>query len=49
MFNATVWPIYPRQSPRTHCMGIWVISRVGLEGRGKSHPHQNSIAGTSNP
>jgi hypothetical protein len=33
----------------THCIGLWVVPRAGLEGCGKSHPHRNSIPGPSSP
>jgi hypothetical protein len=38
MVNATSRPLYPRERPRTHCIGGWVGSRAGLDGCGKS-PH----------
>jgi len=36
--KATPRPLYPRESPDTHCKGGWVGPRAGLEGCGKSHP-----------
>ena len=36
--NATPRPIYPRERPGTHCTGVWVGPRAGLDGWGKFHP-----------
>jgi len=36
--NATPPPLYPWESPGTHCIGGWVGPRAGLDGCGKSHP-----------
>jgi hypothetical protein len=33
----------------THWIGAWVGPRAGLERRGKSRPHRDSIPGPSNP
>ena len=49
VFNATPWPIYPRERPCTHRIGGWVGPRVGLDGCGKSRPHRDSIPGPSIP
>ena len=35
--------------PGTHSTGGWVGRSVGLDGCGKSRPHQNSILGPSSP
>jgi hypothetical protein len=35
--------------PGTHCTGGWVGPRAGLDGCGKSRPHQDSIPGPSSP
>ena len=37
----------PLERPDTHCTGGWVGPRAGLEGCGKSRPHQDSIPGPS--
>jgi hypothetical protein len=36
--NVTPWPLYPRERNVTHCIGGWVGSKVGLDGRGNSRP-----------
>ena len=41
--SARPWPFYPRERPGTHCTGGWVAPRTGLDGCGKSRPHQDSI------
>jgi hypothetical protein len=38
---------YPRERPGTHCTVGWVGPRAGLDRCGKSHPHRDSIQGTS--
>jgi hypothetical protein len=39
MVNATLRPLYPRDSPCTHCIGGWVVPRTGLNRRRNSlHP-----------
>jgi hypothetical protein len=35
--NATPRPLYPRETPGTHCIGGWVGPRAGVDGFGKSH------------
>jgi hypothetical protein len=35
--------------PGTHRTGGWVGPRASLDGRGKSHPHRDSIPGPSSP
>ena len=35
--------LYARERRGTHCTGGWVGPRVGLDGRGKSLPHLDSI------
>ena len=42
-------PSLPRERPSTHCTGGWVGPRAGLDRRGKSHPHRDSILGPSSP
>ena len=49
MVNATPRPLYPRERPGTHCIGIWLGPRAGLDGCGKSCPHRDSIPGPSSP
>ena len=34
--NATPQPLYPRERPRTHCIGGWVGLRASLDRCGKS-------------
>jgi hypothetical protein len=34
--KGTLWPLYPRERPGTHCTGGWVGLRAGLNGCGKS-------------
>jgi hypothetical protein len=38
--NPTPLPLYPRQSPGTHCIRSWVGPRAGLDGCGKSRPQR---------
>ena len=33
----------PGERPGTHCTGVWVGPRSGLDGCGKSRPHRDSI------
>ena len=47
--NATPRSLYPRDRPRTHCIGVWLDSRAGLDGCGKSRPHRDSIPRSSIP
>ena len=35
--------LYPRERPGTHYTGDLVGPRAGLDGRGKSRPHRDSI------
>ena len=44
--NATPRPLYPQETPGTHCIGGWVGPRTGLDGYGKSC-HRDSIPGPS--
>ena len=37
----------PENRPGTHCKGDWVDLRAGLDERGKSRPHRDSIPGPS--
>ena len=46
--NATPLPLYPREKPRTHCIGGWVGPRASLNGCGMSRPHRDPIPGPSN-
>jgi len=39
----------PGKRPGTHCIGVWVGSRAGLDGCGKSRLHRDSIPGTVQP
>jgi hypothetical protein len=41
-------PLYPRERP-THCTGVWVGPRAGLDVSEKSRLHRDSIPGPSNP
>jgi hypothetical protein len=34
----TLRPLYLRESPGTHCAGVWVGPTAGLDGCGKSRP-----------
>jgi hypothetical protein len=36
VFNVAPRPLYPRENPSTHCIGVWVGPRAGLNGCGKS-------------
>jgi len=47
--DTTLRPLYLLERPGTHCVGVWEGSRAGLDGRGKSRPHRNSIPGPSSP
>jgi len=47
--NATLWPLYPRERPGTHCIGIRVGPRDGLDRCGKCRPHRDSIPEPSSP
>ena len=47
--NATPRPLYPRDSPGTHCIGGWVSPRVVLDGCGKCRSHSDSIPEQSSP
>ena len=47
--KATPRPLYPQESPGTHCIRGWVDRRAGLEGCGKSFLHQDSIPGPPSP
>jgi hypothetical protein len=47
--NTTPRPLYPQERPGTHCIGGWVVLRVGLDGCGKSRPQRDSIPGPSSP
>jgi hypothetical protein len=35
-----------RERTGTHCIGGWVTPRAGLDGCGKSRPHQSGKVGT---
>jgi hypothetical protein len=39
----------PGKRPGTHFIGGWLGPSVGLDGCGKSRPHQGSIPGPSSP
>jgi hypothetical protein len=39
----------PGKRHGAHCTEVWVGPRAGLDGYGKPHPHQYSIAGPFNP
>jgi hypothetical protein len=38
--NAITRPLYPRGGLGIHCTGDWVGPTAGLDGCGKSRPHQ---------
>jgi hypothetical protein len=38
---ATARPLYAQEWPVAHCIGSWVGPKAGLDGCGKSWPHQN--------
>jgi hypothetical protein len=42
-------PLYPRETPGTHCTGGWVGPRASPDVCEKSRPHQDSIPGLSSP
>jgi hypothetical protein len=37
--STTPWPLYPRERPSTHCTGVWVGARAGLDLRKKFRPN----------
>jgi hypothetical protein len=37
--NARPLPLYPREGPGTHCMGVWVGPTADLDGYEKSRPN----------
>ena len=39
--------LYPRERPGTHCTGVWLGPRAGLDRCGKCRPHRDSIPGPS--
>ena len=39
----TPWPLYPREIPGTHCIGVWVVLTAGLDGCWISLLHRDSI------
>jgi len=39
----------PEKRPGTHCTGVWVGPRAGVDRCGKSSLHQDSIPGPSSP
>jgi hypothetical protein len=41
--NTMTWPLYPRETPGTHCRGGWLGPRAGLDVCEKSRPHRDSI------
>jgi hypothetical protein len=41
--KVTFRPLYPWETPGTHCIGGWVDPRVVLDGFGKSRPHRDSF------
>jgi hypothetical protein len=47
--KATPRQRYSLERPGTHYIGGWVGPMVGLDGCGKSRPHQDSIRGPSSP
>jgi len=47
--NASPRPLYPRETPGTHCIGGWVATTAGLDWCGKTRPHRDSIPGPSKP
>ena len=49
VLNATARSLYPREWPGTQRMKGWVDPRAGMNGRGKSHIHRDSIPRPSSP
>ena len=49
VFNATPWPLYPRERPVTHGMGGQVSPKAGLDGGRNSRYYWDSIPGPSSP
>ena len=49
MVNATLRPLYPRESPGTHCTRGWLGPRAGLDVCRNSHPPTGCDPGPSNP
>ena len=47
--NATPRPLYPQVRSGTHYIWGWVDPSAGLDWRGKSRPHRDSIPGPSSP
>jgi hypothetical protein len=45
--NATLWPLYPRERPGTHCIGGWVGLRAVWTGAEIVDP--NGIRSTDRP
>ena len=43
VLNDTLWPLYPRERPGTHCIGGQVGPRAVMDRREKSCPHRESI------
>jgi hypothetical protein len=43
VINATPRPLYPRERTGIYCVGGWFVPRAGLDGRGKSVPHRDSM------
>jgi hypothetical protein len=41
--------LYPRERPDTHCTGVWVGPKAGLDRCGNPRPHRDSIPGSSSP
>ena len=38
--SATPRPLYLRERPGTHCIGVWVDPSAGEDGCGKPRPHR---------
>ena len=47
--NATLRPLYPQERPGTHCIGIWLGPRAGLDGCGKYRPSPGFDSWTVQP
>ena len=47
MVNAKPWPLYLRERPSTHCIGLWVGPRAHQDGCRKCRPRRGLIPGPS--
>jgi hypothetical protein len=47
--STTLRSFYPRERPGTHCTGVWVGPRAGVDVCEKSLPRRDSNPGPSSP